>query len=159
MLKVKSFQLSDDSGVNELLSKYRLAQGASIFVSNGEIMVPYEDGEPANDAQKNIDIRVQINEFENKINELEYSNEVVNGLTQELRGKLSTAEADVQAIETEHKAAKQITKEMKFHKKEAENVVTQINEQIHGNHSTVRQNLYEVERCKKNIELLTKRLK
>ena len=45
MLKVKSFKFSDADGMNDLLSKYRLASGASIMVSNGELVIPYEDGQ------------------------------------------------------------------------------------------------------------------
>jgi hypothetical protein len=35
--------------MNELLSKYRLASGAHILVSNGEVCIPYEDGEVPNE--------------------------------------------------------------------------------------------------------------
>ena len=45
MLKVKSFKIEDDKGQNELLEKYRLAQGG-LTISNGWVCVPYDDGEP-----------------------------------------------------------------------------------------------------------------
>lgn len=38
--------MSDEAGMNELLSNSRLAGGASVFVSNGELVIPIEDGEP-----------------------------------------------------------------------------------------------------------------
>lgn len=44
--------MDDDKGMNELLDKYRLAAGASVFVSNGHLVIPYEDGTEDNTAQK-----------------------------------------------------------------------------------------------------------
>jgi hypothetical protein len=44
MLKFKNFKLTNDVGINDLLSKNILAKGASVYMSNGEILIPYEDG-------------------------------------------------------------------------------------------------------------------
>ena len=51
MIQVKSFKISDSDGINKLLNKYRLASGAHILVSEGQISVPYEDGLEANSGQ------------------------------------------------------------------------------------------------------------
>lgn len=44
--------MSDDTGMNELLSKHVLYEGASVFLSNGEMVIPYEDGFEPNNEQK-----------------------------------------------------------------------------------------------------------
>lgn len=45
MLKVKSFRITDDKGINEMLSKYRLAPKAQLLISEGVVLLPFEDGE------------------------------------------------------------------------------------------------------------------
>lgn len=52
MLSVKSFSLKDAEGVNSLLKTARLAGGASVFVSDGQIMIPVEDGKEPNNFHK-----------------------------------------------------------------------------------------------------------
>lgn len=38
--------MSQEKEMNDLLSQSRIAGGASVFVSNGEIIIPIEDGQP-----------------------------------------------------------------------------------------------------------------
>lgn len=61
MLKVASFKISEDDSINALLSKYRLASGAHILVSDGQVCIPYEDGEPDNKDQQIVAIKEQKN--------------------------------------------------------------------------------------------------
>ena len=44
--------MGDDVGMNELLSKHGLYKSADIMISNGEIILPYEDGQLPNTEQK-----------------------------------------------------------------------------------------------------------
>jgi chromosome segregation ATPase len=94
MLKVKSFKFSDDAGINDILSNYRLAQGASIFVSNGEICIPYEDGEPMNKAQKTISIKEKINTLQASIEVIEHTITIDNTLLDKVTERLNEVEAD-----------------------------------------------------------------
>ena len=88
MFKVKSFKISDDKGVSELLSKFRIAEGASIFVSNGEIMIPIEDGTPENVAQKIVRLQEEKNKIVSGIEIIDHSQKVllnkVNGANEQL---------------------------------------------------------------------------
>ena len=63
MLRVKSFDISDYPGINELLSKYRLAPGGHILVSDGKVCIPYEDGLPMNNAHKVVAIGEERNKM------------------------------------------------------------------------------------------------
>lgn len=63
MLKVRSFDILDDSAMNALLETNRLAPGGHILVSDGKICIPYEDGEPENNDQR----RVRLMEERNKM--------------------------------------------------------------------------------------------
>lgn len=94
MLKTKSFDLMDDEGINALLDVYSLAEGASIFVSEGKICIPYDDGQPESDAQKNMKIRIEINKIERKVEVLEFSNKKFDIILEELAKNYDTAEAD-----------------------------------------------------------------
>jgi hypothetical protein len=94
MLKVQSFAFSDSDGINELLLKYRLAQGASIFVSNGEICIPYEDGEPMNDAQKVIAIKEQKNTLLAQGDIVDHSQRVLKFLIKDATVRVDEAQAD-----------------------------------------------------------------
>lgn len=47
-MKFKSFKLSDGEVINEFMKDKILASGANVFVSNGDILIPFEDGEDMN---------------------------------------------------------------------------------------------------------------
>jgi hypothetical protein len=61
MLKVASFPITDAKSINELLTKYRLAGGMHILVSEGHVCIPYEDGSPENNDQKRAALGEQRN--------------------------------------------------------------------------------------------------
>jgi hypothetical protein len=94
MLQVKSFKMDDDTAMNDLLTRYRIAQGAGIFVSNGEIVIPYEDGEPMNKAQQIISIKEQKNTMHTELAIIEHSQEVVHFLIKDAKERVITAQAD-----------------------------------------------------------------
>lgn len=77
MLQVKSFKISDGEGISEFLQKYRIAEGGSMLISDGEIALPYEDGAPMNKAQKGIFLKEQINVMQMKKDIILHSNKVM----------------------------------------------------------------------------------
>lgn len=93
MLKVKSFDISDDKGMNEVLSKHRLASGAHILVTDGKVCIPYEDGEPIN---KDIQVSI-LSEIRNgHLTELllaEHSLAVNQEREKQMNANLSSSEA------------------------------------------------------------------
>jgi len=66
MLQYKTFKLSNDKGINDLLERNLLAGGVAVGISNGEICIPYNDGRPMNKGQKIIDLRGQLDETKQK---------------------------------------------------------------------------------------------
>lgn len=78
MLKVKSFAITDSDGVNELLTSYRLAQGAQILVSNGFILIPYDDGTEATASQRIAFFSEAKNELLKKVDVIQHDISVLS---------------------------------------------------------------------------------
>ena len=122
MLQVKSFLMSDDKGMNELLKTHTIAEGATIMVSEGKVVVPFQDGLPPTKEQKRIFILEKKLDHELKVQKLEHdlkvqmnkANGAVNQLN-EIIEKLSNAEESAKAS-----GNKKQSKEVYDHKKELE---------------------------------------
>lgn len=152
MLQVKSFKFSEDTEINALLSEYRLAPGASVFVSNNELIVPYDDGEPANNAQRAIDVKMQKNELLSQIETHEHSIKVVEFMDKKLDERLATAEADLAEVTVRFKKTPN-DKKVEHEKLAVEGHVAQIREQQRENEKAIRSNKYEIERLEMNVQL------
>lgn len=95
MLKVASFKISDQVGINALLDKVRLATGMHILVSNGEICIPYEDGEPESIEARISGIGEQKNTMLNQLQIIEHSQSVLDFLIKDSEDRIVGFEADV----------------------------------------------------------------
>lgn len=133
----------DDVGINALLDLYPLAEGANIFVSDGKISIPYEDGEPENASQKTVRIKTEINTLNRQIEVIEQSNKELGVIRADLDDKFDTALADFKSAPN--------NKSFEANKKELENA-------IDYNNKSVRNNIAEVERMQLRIKLLTEGL-
>ncbi len=97
MLKVASFSITDAAGINELLSKYRLASGAHILVSSGglfrpgRVCIPYEDGEPENAAQKIVAIKEQQLTLRKELDIIVHSQKVMDLIIADAQERLTFA--------------------------------------------------------------------
>jgi hypothetical protein len=140
MLKTKSFDLMDSDGINNLLDQYPLAEGASIFVSEGKICIPFEDGEPENESQKAIRTYTEINKMNKQIDIINHSNKVLEVIKADLDSKFATADADFKSSPN--------NKRFEASRKELEDALTH-------NAAQLRQNVAEIERMEINIKLLT----
>jgi len=144
MLKVASFPITDAEGINELTSKYRLAAGMHILVSEGQICIPYEDGEPETPALQVCNIREQINTIIREMAIIEHSQLVMDQLLADALERKNVAEA-------KHKAALSDKKlEAKF--KEAESAHDQL-----VNHKLMNQ--HELKRLQTNIDFYQEKIK
>ncbi len=130
----------DDKGMNALLEVYPLAEGASIFVSEGKICIPYEDGEPESDALKAIKVKAEVNKMERQIGVIEHSNHVLEVIKADLEAKYATADADFKSAPN--------NKQFEAARKELENAM------LH-NDGQVRQNVAEIERLQLNVKLFS----
>lgn len=107
MLLTRSFEISDSQGINELLSKYRLASGAHIIVSDGQVLLPYEDGNAPTKEQRIVEIKENQNKLRAEMEVIEHSNRVLNHLVAdaEERVNVARAEADKQTVNQPRKEA------------------------------------------------------
>jgi hypothetical protein len=61
MLILKSFDMADEKGMNDILATSNLAEKSAVFVSNGRMVLQIEDGLPMTKEQKMVEIKAQIN--------------------------------------------------------------------------------------------------
>ena len=128
----------DDVGMNELLNLYPLAQGASIFVSDGKICIPYEDGEPENDSQRSIKIKTEINTMLRQIGVIEHAQRVMQSILSDLDVKMAEATADLASNKTN---------------KAFEKRVAELKDAVTHAESQVRQNTAQIEKMQLEIKL------
>lgn len=93
MLKVKSFEMMDSDGINALLTKYRIASGAHILVSEGKVCIPYEDGEKPTRDQEIVSILEQRNGLLAELNLLVHSIKVNDMQIKDVEQALAIAES------------------------------------------------------------------
>lgn len=141
MLRVKSFAITDDAGINELLTKHRLAKGASILVSNGHVCIPFEDGQPMNKEQRIVAIGEEKNLHIEQLALLEHSQKVVDLQIADAENRFNVAQ------EAYH--SNKVTKDEKKLEAERNRAGDALTEAKNLNLS----NTHEIVRIKRNIEL------
>lgn len=150
MLKVASFPITNADGINTLLTSFRLAEGAHILVSDGNVCIPYEDGLPPNKEQKTIAMREQQNKFNAQIADIEHSNKVLNGLIDEAKNRLETANADLEQAKT-YKMKQHETAPIVKRIDATKSVIEQLE-------STLRQNEHELIRLRLNCKVYDEKI-
>ncbi len=100
MLRLKSFKFDQEAEMNALLDSYRLAQGAHVFVSDGFLIIPYEDGEPKTNVQKVIDVKEQKNIIIDQMGIIEHSQQVLGNLKLDAKRRVDEAKANLAEAET-----------------------------------------------------------
>lgn len=76
--------MSDSDSMNELLTNFVRPEGSSLFVSNGEIVIPFEDGESENNKQKLIRFKSERNKVEKSVEVITHTSQVVEIQLEEL---------------------------------------------------------------------------
>lgn len=134
MLKVASFEITSDKAINELLSKYRLAPGAHILVSNGQVLIPYEDGEPETKEIKIVSQKELMYGVERQLSVVEHAQKCVEAEIADLKSDVDLARVKLASNEsTEDKKQRHDTKrdltakldylEKKLREKEAQRIL------------------------------------
>lgn len=154
MLKTQSFKMSDCKGMNALLDRYPLAQGMHILVSNGEVIIPFQDGEPETLACRVTTIKEQINSLLVQKELIEQTRMYLKRSTAEKRTRLDELQSNIAEAENtkNSKGKTQTIKEMKDVEAVAINALKQETNQLLMNDR-------EIERLDLNIEVLTERIK
>lgn len=147
MLKVKSFKITDDVGINEALTKYNLAANMHILVSEGSVCIPLEDGEPENNDQRLCKIKEERNVMRTQYQMLEHS-KLVN-------------EEQIRRIEMDLKRYNDLPVEMdkkgiKNHSKEVKDIIDKLNNHKAQLESTMRMNESEMSRMEINFAVFDK---
>ncbi len=150
MLKVASFKMSDAEGINKLLTEYRLADRAGIFVSNGEVMIPYEDGEPMNNRQRAIALKEDRNKMALQVDVIKHSNVVLETMISQEEERFNTVEADIASAQKNNVKAKIITQMV--------NTRDAIRAGIEAMKSTIINNQAEIRRNETNIVQFDKKI-
>lgn len=139
--------------MNQLLDMYRLAAGAHVFVSEGLLVIPYEDGKPKTSAQKIIDIKEQKNAVLDQMDIITHSQKVLVKLHGDAVVRLNEAEANLaEASGLKGKAKFDAVKECEALVKEARQAVRDIEVQQ-------RKNNHEIERMVLNVTLFDEAVK
>lgn len=149
MLRVKAFPITDDKGINDLLFKSRLASGANILISDGNVLVPYEDGAAPNKDQ----IRVAL--LEEKLGQEKQSSLMVHSqMVLELQGK--GIEAEIERLEKSIIAPN--NKEAYDSRQKAQKEIARLQNVLDQTNNQVIQNQAELTRIQTNITVYDKRI-
>lgn len=152
MLRLKSFKFDQSEEMNTLLDTYRLAQGAHVFVSDGLIIIPYEDGEPKTDAQKIIDVKEQKNIILGQMDIIDHSQQVLVHLKEDAVRRVNEAKADLaEAEQNKGKEKYDAVKDCTDILKQAENALRDVENQY-------KQNTIEMVRLQLNCELFDEKI-
>lgn len=150
MLTLKSFNFDQETEMNEVLQKGRLAAGSHVFVSDGKIIIPIEDGEPMNVAQKIVAKKEQKNVVLEQMVILRHSQNVLDFLIENAKPRVDEARADLaEAQKATGKGKFETIKRAEQKLKAAENAVTDLENQQ-------RMNAMELARLQINIEFFDK---
>lgn len=163
MLKVKSFKIKDDKGINNLLLNYRLATGAHILITDGRVCIPYEDGLPPTKEQL-ISIEMEHkNTIQEKIDPMVHSQKVnqriIDGVEAQIKieqGKIVESEEILERIEATPKGEQkdvQAQKTAYITKKEAEGEIKRLQNIISQTETTMLLNQAEITRLVTNIQV------
>lgn len=150
MLRVKSFKITDDAGINELLSNFRLASGASILINEGNLCIPYEDGEEPNTAQKIIALKEERNTVAKQMDIIIHSQVVLDIQSKGIKAEIEKIESQIVTTggkKKDYEANKSKDAEIK----RLNNVLTETEKQIVMNQA-------EITRMQTNITVFNQRI-
>lgn len=135
MLKVKSFKITDGESMSEFLAKYPIASGAHVFVSNGEMAIPYEDGEPLNKELRIVSIKEKINAISQELDLIVHSQKVLELQNSGVKTLIMKCEEELIAPGT--KGAYDKKKELEAEIKRLQNVFDQNANQMMMNQAEI----------------------
>ena len=148
MLKFQSFKLAESEKINEFLKDNIIASGSSVFVSNGEILIPYEDGEMPNKEQQRLMLKELKNAEIKQIELLVHSQSVMDIQRKGIEEQLANC-----ALITAPKGKEDYDKN-----KESEKEIKRLENVLEQNKMQVIQNKAEFTRLVNNITVFDERI-
>lgn len=150
MLKFKNFKITDDTGINDHLSKFIIAKDSSVFMSNGEMLIPYEDGELPNEDQRVLLIKEEMNTMDKQIEIMLHSQRVLEIQLEGANKELETLKSEI-IVTPSGKEDYDSNKEKDSVIKKVQNVIDQTGNQILMNQA-------ELTRMVTNIKVYNERI-
>lgn len=129
MLQVKSFKISDGEKISELLKQFPITEGGEIITSNGEVMIPFDDGKEPSINHRIIAEKKMRNLEQKKVDLMVHSQRVLEiqeiGIKKQIEeagGKISVTPKGKKDYDANKEAEKEV--------KRLENVLAQNQNQI-----------------------------
>lgn len=143
MLKIKTFKLEEDTLINDFLDKYPRANGGTVFLSEGKIAIPYEDGEKEPKEVIIIRKKTEINALNENKSLLTVSVSVDEAQLKDIQSKIEKVKESITIIGGS-KEAYEKNKDFEVEKTTLEHFENDIQ-------SSIKRNLSEIERLNINI--------
>jgi hypothetical protein len=154
MLQVKSFKFKEGKEISEFLRNNRIAKNGDMIFSNGEILIPYDNGESASIVQQIIDAKMEMNDFITKERLINHSNKVLEIQVSNIDSQLGSLRDTLEEITNAANAKGNFAK-----KKEVENIIKVLENERHNTVMVIKQNEGELNRFSTNIGVYKETIK
>lgn len=158
MNKFASFDFKDAYGINELTQKYPLAGGTNVFVSEGKVLIQYQDGQEDTNEVKAINLEEQILSFERAKEEFVHSNKVNALQIADAEEAVNVAQADMDSLKQQIEATKKGSTKLKEDHADAEEKYKSARARLREVRSQTLLNEAEITRLDTNIELFREKI-
>jgi len=165
MLKIKSFKMEDEAGINQALSEFPISKGAAVFVSNGHLNIPIEDGEEAPVAVRIIRVKELIHaeyaaaEVHNQgKREQEVKRAGVESQMGEIEEKVKGLEKSLHSEDKNSKMGYEQSKAIKTEIKELNSILSDLHNVLNQTKSSIIQRTAELTESMTTIAVLNERL-
>jgi len=145
MLEIRSFKFDDADAMNELLRDSIISKRAQIFVSNGEIIIPIENGLLPNNKQRIKLLEETIIDFSRAKDEIDFSQEAMTL-------EFAKIEQAVVGLKEQYIATPQNKQDVK-HNKSIDSEIKRLDEIVGQKKKQFNMNLQELNRININIEV------
>ena len=156
MLKLYSFKMSDEAKMNELLSKGHIAQGAAILASQGEVVIPIEDGKPLTNKQLAVRAMEERNTILLQLLPIYHSQKVIKKEVAFLESEVQRLEDEVSSIQDKSsKDGLKLASQIRSNIDRFKNMIQQKNTSFMMNDSEIKRLEINVEVYNEYIDNLT----
>jgi len=145
MLEIRSFKFDDADAMNELLRDSIISKKAQIFISNGEIIIPIENGLLPNNKQRIKFLEETIIDFSRAKDEIDFSQEAMTL-------EFAKIEQAVVGLKEQYIATPQNKQDVK-HNKSIDSEIKRLDEIVGQKKKQFNMNLQELNRININIEV------
>jgi chromosome segregation ATPase len=158
MNKFASFAFNEDDRINKLTESYPLAAGTNVFVSEGKVLVQYQDGEEQTPAVKVVILREDIRKLESEKAIIVHSNKVNQLQIADTENRVNVAQAEMDRIQKEIDSTKRGSTKLKEDFADAEATYKDARGRLREFKSILLTNNAEIVRLDTNIDLFKEQI-